>query len=76
MVLLASAPKPDYAGAVNLIARLPADLAAARLRLGLTVAAQAKQIGVTTSTLSRLTTGSVPTQTTIVAGLRWLASHS
>ena len=73
MVILAVTPKPDYATAATVVARMAADLAAARTRLHLTVAAQAKQIGVTTTTLTRLYGGSVPTQTTVLAGLRWLA---
>jgi transcriptional regulator with XRE-family HTH domain len=76
--ILASAPTPNrWAEAEATLLDLPAALKTTRTRLGLTLKAAAAQIGVTTQTLSRLESGdtSNPTQTTILATLRWLATH-
>ena len=75
MVFLGAAQRPDYAGAADLVARLPAELAAAQKRLGLTPKVLASQVGVTTATATRLLGGGTPTLPTILAALRWLAAH-
>ncbi|GAA1436368.1 hypothetical protein GCM10009616_35930 [Microlunatus lacustris] len=75
MVLLAPAPNP-WAAALERINLLGQDLLAAQRQLGLTTTQQAKQIGVTTTTLTGILTGvSNPTRTTIARCLRWLAAQ-
>lgn len=69
------APKNSFAIAAERVLSLPEDTAAARARLEITVAVQARQIGVGKSTLTRLEAGGSPTQATIVSVLRWLAIH-
>lgn len=70
------APPPNrFAVAADLILDLPAFTAAARTRMKITPAVQAKQIGISKSTLTRLEAGSSPNQATIVSVLRWLSIH-
>lgn len=79
MTLLAAAPThpaSDFAAARRIVADLPALMDAARVRLGLTVTAQAKQVNIAGSTLTRLYAGSEPQQSTILACLAWLAEHT
>ena len=73
MVFLA--PRVDvWTPALQRVNSLGADLAAARARLKLTTAHQAKAIGITTATLVGLVEGtSNPTRATIAASLSWLA---
>lgn len=66
------APSP-YSQAADLVLSLGTLTAEARDRLTITPAVQAKRIGISLSTLTRLEAGSVPTRPTIVAVLRWLA---
>lgn len=63
----------SFAAAADTLVNLPQSVVTARTRLGLTAKAQATQIGIGADTLTRLEAGSVPTQTTILAILRWLA---
>lgn len=67
-------PNPD-ASAADRVEGIPAHLAAAQLEGSIPGPTLAKQIGITTTTLKRLYAGSNPTQSTIVACLRWLARH-
>lgn len=69
------APPNPYTATADRILNLPSEVAGVRARLGLTVAAQAKQIGVTKTTLTRLTPGSNPSQATILAALKWLSRN-
>lgn len=61
-----------YLAAADLIEKLPKLSADARANAGVTAKVQAKQIGITLATLTRLEAGSVPTQKTVLAVLRWL----
>jgi predicted transcriptional regulator len=64
-----------HAAAAELIENLGPDLTRKRMRRNLTVPEAAKQIGVTSATLTKLEAGtSNPTRSTIVSALRWLAS--
>lgn len=78
MPLLARAPRPDYDAALQIVLNLPAALAAAQTRIGLTTTQQAKQVGIGVATLTSLVDGTTtnPTRSTIVASLRWLAANA
>ena len=76
MVLLAPRPTPNYAGTLALLGELPKHLRSGRDRLRITLATQARQMGIATSTLSNFDTGkSAPSYFTITAALRWLHTH-
>jgi len=67
-------PDPDpFNAAADLVEALPSLTRLARIKLGITVQAQAKQIGIQTLTLTRLERGSEPVRDTILKILRWLA---
>lgn len=77
VIVFAQRPRPNYADIADTILDLPNLLEDTRARLGITTTIQAKQLGIAKSTLTNLTGGvSTPTQTTIVAALRWLAQHA
>jgi DNA-binding phage protein len=75
MVMLArSAPQvSEFDHAADLVLSLAELTAAARARLGITVTVQAQQIGIASTTLTRLEAGGEPMRSTIVSVLRWLA---
>ena len=64
-----------YSAAADLILELPLLTVDARSRLGISTTVQAQQMGIAKTTLTNLEAGSNPTQSTILAVLRWLASH-
>ena len=70
------AQPPDYRGAIKNLESLPAELGTARVRLGLTVAAQAKEIGVSATTLANLYRGGTdPSFATAIRSLYWLSQN-
>jgi transcriptional regulator with XRE-family HTH domain len=74
MVLLG---QPNYAAVADTIVALPRTVAATRASRKLDVKTAAKQAGMTATTFGKLETGaSVPTQTTILSALRWLAQEA
>ena len=77
MVLLAAPPKPspNYPVTIETLTKLPELLRARRDKLRLSNKTQAAQIGIAQYTLSSLYTGSNPSLSTILACLRWLATH-
>lgn len=75
VVLLGSAPRPDFTATAKLLTTLGARTSAARTRLNLSAATQAAQMGIGTDTLLRLEAGANSTRDTILAVLRWLATH-
>jgi len=81
-VLLAPAPPiilpPDYAGTIDTLQKLPDLLDTARADQGLTMTAQAKQIGIGLSTLSEMYSDNTwnPSLTTVILALRWLSLYA
>lgn len=71
MVLLA--PRNPYATTAALIRGLPTAMRGDRELNALTITQQAKLVGVGADTLSRLDTGSNPTQATLLSVLDYLA---
>lgn len=71
MVILATAPKPDYAGVLAIIAQLARLLYAKRSTM--TVAEQAKAIGISATTLKAIDAGRTPTLATLLLCLKYLA---
>lgn len=74
--ILAVPPRSDIQAALIVLAQLPKLLNTKRSHLGISEAAQAKQIGISPSVLSRILSGqSSPQYLTVVACIRWLAAH-
>jgi hypothetical protein len=68
--------QPNYAAIADALVRLPSLVAAKRAGMKLDVKTAAEQAGLTATTFAKFETGvtAAPTQTTILAAIRWLAA--
>ena len=66
-------PEPDYALVADVLRELPDHLEARQLQLRLSNAVTARQIGVSTTTLSTIYRGGTPSLTSAIRCLDWLA---
>lgn len=70
---ISTAPNP-YTATLTTIAAVPADITAARTRLGVSITDQAAQIGITVDTLTKL--GPTSARSTVEKCLTYLANLS
>lgn len=74
-IILADPPSNPYTQAVDLIARLGELMGNARVARGLTLAQQAAQVGISTTTLANLGPDTNSSENTIVKSLTWLGAN-